>query len=123
MRSRFNVGKTIAGFAYTISKQEGETGRMLMHTFSKTQEMAKAKLVNSPKYFFSVGNGHYRLFSIHLTVMQELDPNLGDDTLGFPSLDGDETPRLNMLNGRIVLEDNFELVNPITTTRRQKRGQ
>ena len=124
MRSNFKVGKVIAGFAYTVSRDpDSPNSRMLLDTFSKTQEKATAKLVNSKKYFFSEGNGVYRLYSVHMTVMRELEFNLDEGLVGIPNLDDDEEEHqpLQRLNGRIVLEDPFDLKNPITTTRRRNQ--
>ena len=123
MRSNFKVGKVIAGFAYTVSKDpDSPHSRMLLDTFAKTQEKATAKLVNSKKYFFSEGNGVYRLYSVHMTVMRELEFNLDEGLVGIPSLDDDDEEHqpLKRLNGRIVLEDPFDLPNPLTTRRRNK---
>lgn len=120
MHSNIAVGKTIAGFAYTVSKHGNGNERVLIETFAKTQDKAKAKLVNSKRYFFSKEHAKYRLFSVHLKVMHELKLNLDDDTDGFPVLDDDE-PEVKMINGRIVLEDAFDLKNPVTTTRRRNQ--
>ena len=124
VRSNFKVGKTIAGFAFTVSKDpDSEHSRMLMETFAKTKERAEAKLVNSKKYFFSQGHQVYRLYSVHMTVMRELEFNLNDGIQGFPCLDDDEDfePAVKKINGRIVIEDPFDLKNPVTTTRRRNQ--
>jgi hypothetical protein len=125
MRSNFKVGKTVAGFAYAVSGRPDATNpRLLFDTFSKTTDRATEKLKSSKKYYFSNGNGFYRLYSIHMTIMRELEFNLDDGTEGFPCLDDDEEiePEVKMIRGRLVVEDAFDLKNPITTTRRQKRG-
>jgi len=123
MRSKIAVGKTIAGFAYTVSKNHNGDGneRVLIDTFAKTQTKAKAKLVNSKRYFYSKEYSKYRLFSVHLSVMRELELNLDDGMEGFPCLDDDEDyePPVKTINGRIVIEDPFDLKNPATTTRRK----
>jgi len=122
MRSNIRVGKTIAGFAYTVSKPNSINPRVLIETFAKTQDRSKAKLVNSKKYFFSKGEAEYRLFSIHMTIMKELELNLDDGIDGFPVLDDDEEiePEVKMINGRVVIEDAFDLKNPVTPLRRRK---
>ena len=122
MRSNFKVGKTVAGFAYAVSGRPDATNpRLLFDTFSKTTDRATEKLKSSKKYYFSSGNGFYRLYSIHMTIMRELEFNLDDGTEGFPCLDDDEEiePEVKMINGRIVLEDPFDLPNP-AKMRRQK---
>jgi len=114
MRSNFKVGKTIAGFAFTVSRDpDSPNSRMLLDTFAKTKDRAQDKLVNSKKYFFSKGEGVYRLYSIHMTVMRELEFNLDDGTEGFPCLDDDEDiePEPKMIRGRIVVEDAFDFTN------------
>lgn len=125
VRSKFTVGKTIAGFAFTVAKNpEVEHSRMLMETFSKTKERAEDKLVNSKRYFFSQGHDKvYRLYSVHMTVMRELEFNLNDGMQGFPCLDDEEDfeAAVKKINGRIVLEDPFDLNNPVTTTRRKNQ--
>ena len=110
MRSNFRVGKTIAGFAYSVARPESPNARVLFDTFSKTQERATEKLKNSKKYFFSNGDGIYRLYSIHMTIMRELEFNLDEDTEGFPCLDDDEEiePEPKMIRGRLVIEDAFD---------------
>ena len=125
MRSNFKVGKTVAGFAYAVSgRPDAINPRLLFDTFSKTTDRATEKLKSSKKYYFSSGNGFYRLYSIHMTIMRELEFNLDEGTEGFPCLDDDEEiePEVKMIKGRLVVEDAFDLKNPITTTRRQKRG-
>jgi hypothetical protein len=124
MRSNFRVGKTIAGFAFTVSRDpDSPNSRMLLDTFAKTKDRAQQKLVNSKKYFYSQGDGVYRLYSVHMTVMRELEFNLDDGTEGFPCLDDDEDiePEVKMINGRLVIEDAFDLKNPIKTTRRRNQ--
>jgi hypothetical protein len=122
VRSNFKVGKTIAGFAFTTSRDpDGTHSRMLMETFAKTKERSEAKLVNSKKYFFSQGHKFYRLYSVHMTVMRELEFNLNDGMQGFPCLDDDEDiePEVKKINGRIVLEDPFDLPNPAKMHRKR----
>jgi len=123
MRSKIAVGKTIAGFAYTVSKNHNGDGneRVLIDTFAKTQTKAKAKLVNSKRYFYSKEYSKYRLFSVHLSVMRELELNLDDDDTGFPCLDDDDDiePEVKKINGRIVLEDPFDLPNPAKMHRKR----
>ena len=119
MRSNFKVGKTIAGFAFTVGRHDASQSRLLIDTFSKTKERAEEKLKRSKKFFFSKGDGVYRMYSIHMTVMRELEFNLDE---GLPVLEDDEEefiPEIKMVNGRLVLEDAFDLKNPITTTRRR----
>jgi hypothetical protein len=113
MRSNFKVGKTIAGFAYSVARPESPNARVLFDTFAKTQDKATQKLKNSKKYFFSKGDGIYRLYSIHMTIMRELEFNLDEGTEGFPCLDDDEEvePEVKMIRGRIVVEDAFNLTN------------
>ena len=125
MRSNFKVGKTIAGFAYSVARPDSPNARVLFDTFAKTQDKATEKLKRSKKFFYSNGDGVYRLYSIHMTIMRELEFNLDEGTEGFPCLDDDEEiePEVKMIRGRLVVEDAFDLKNPITTTRRQKRGQ
>ena len=110
MRSNFRVGKTIAGFAYSVARPESPNARVLFDTFSKTQERATEKLKNSKKYFFSNGDGIYRLYSIHMTIMRELEFNLDEGTEGFPCLDNDEEiePEPKIIRGRLVIEDAFD---------------
>jgi hypothetical protein len=110
MRSNFKVGKTIAGFAYSVARPESPNARVLFDTFSKTQERATEKLKNSKKYFFSNGDGVYRLYSIHMTIMRELEFNLDEGTEGFPCLDDDEEiePEPKIIRGRLVIEDAFD---------------
>jgi len=113
MRSNFRVGKTIAGFAYSVARPESPNARVLFDTFSKTQERATEKLKNSKKYFFSNGDGVYRLYSIHMTIMRELEFNLDEGTEGFPCLDDDEEiePEPKIIRGRLVIEDAFDFKN------------
>jgi hypothetical protein len=110
MRSNFRVGKTIAGFAYSVARPESPNARVLFDTFAKTQDKATQKLKNSKKYFFSKGDGIYRLYSIHMTIMRELEFNLDDGTEGFPCLDDDEEiePEPKIIRGRLVIEDAFD---------------
>jgi hypothetical protein len=62
---------------------------------------------------------------VHLKVMRELDMNLTlHDELGLPELEDDdfpEEPVIKVINGRLVLEDAFDLKNPIITTRRKNQ--
>ena len=44
MRSNFKVGKTIAGFAFTVGRHDASQSRLLIDTFSKTKERAEEKL-------------------------------------------------------------------------------
>jgi hypothetical protein len=110
MRSNFKVGKTIAGFAYSVARPESPNSRVLFDTFAKTQDKATQKLKNSKKYFFSKGDGIYRLYSIHMTIMRELEFNLDEGTEGFPCLDDDEEiePEPKIIRGRLVIEDAFD---------------
>jgi hypothetical protein len=102
------IKKTIAGFAYTSSKKVGNPNeRVMMETFAKTQDVAKAKLLKSKRYFYEKENLEFRFFSVHLTLMNEVKLNL-DGTEGLPVLDDDdEEPEVKMINGRVVLEDMF----------------
>jgi hypothetical protein len=78
-----------------------------METFAKTQDVAKAKLLKSKRYFYEKENLEFRFFSVHLTLMNEVKLNL-DGTKGLPVLDDDdEEPEVKMINGRVVLEDMF----------------
>jgi len=110
MRSNFKVGKTIAGFAYSVARPESPNARVLFDTFAKTQDKATQKLKNSKKFFFSNGDAIYRLYSIHMTIMRELEFNLDDGTEGFPCLDDDEEiePEPKIIRGRLVIEDAFD---------------
>jgi hypothetical protein len=110
MRINFRVGKTIAGFAYSVARPESPNARVLFDTFAKTQDKATQKLKNSKKYFFSKGDGIYRLYSIHMTIMRELEFNLDEGTEGFPCLDDDEEiePEPKIIRGRLVIEDAFD---------------
>ena len=110
MRSNFKVGKTIAGFAYSVARPESPNARVLFDTFAKTQDKATQKLKNSKKYFFSNGDAIYRLYSIHMTIMRELEFNLDEGTEGFPCLDDDEEiePEPKIIRGRLVIEDAFD---------------
>jgi hypothetical protein len=110
MRSNFRVGKTIAGFAYTVSRHESDNSRMLFDTFAKTKDKATEKLKTSKKYFYTKDiDLKYRLFSVHMTVMHELEFNLDeDDSDGFPVLDDDDKPEVKTIRGRVVVEDAFQ---------------
>ena len=102
------IKKTIAGFAYTSSKKVGKPReRVIMDTFAKTQDMAKARLLRTKGFFYEKDHLNYRLFSVHLSLMHEVELNL-DGTEGLPVLDDDdEEPEVKMINGRIVLQDMF----------------
>ena len=110
MRSNFKVGKTIAGFAYSVARPDSPNARVLFDTFAKTQDKATQKLKSSKKFFYSNGDGIYRLYSIHMTIMRELEFNLDEGTEGFPCLDDDEEiePEPKIIRGRLVIEDAFD---------------
>jgi len=63
-------------------------------------------LLKSKRYFYEKENLEFRLFSVHLTLMNEVKLNL-DGTEGLPVSDDDEEPEVKMINGRVVLEDMF----------------
>ena len=108
MRSNFKVGKTIAGFAYTVGRHEAPNERVLFETFARTKDKATEKLKASKKYFYTKGiDFKYRLFSIHMTVMHELEFNLDEEPAGFPCLEDDDKPEVKMIGGRVVIEDAF----------------
>ena len=125
MRSNFRVGKTIAGFAYSVARPDSPNARVLFDTFSKTQERATEKLKSSKKFFYSNGDGIYRLYSIHMTIMRELEFNLDDGTEGFPCLDDDEEiePELKVIRGRVVIEDAFDFKNSPQGRQGEKDGR
>ena len=101
------VKKTIAGFAYLSSKKMGNPNeRAMLETFAKTQDMAKARLLRSKRFVYSKDHFNFRLFSVHLTLMNEVELNL-DGTEGLPVLDDDYEPEVKMINGRVVLQDMF----------------
>ena len=124
MKQVITEGKTIAGFAYAYKKHPDAPERMLLETFARTQSKAKVKIKNHSKFRYNPNLENYRLFSVHLKVMREMDMNLTlHDELGLPELDDDdefpEEPIIKKINGRLVLEDAFDLKNPVTTTRRR----
>jgi hypothetical protein len=115
MKQVITEGKTIAGFAYAYKKHPDAPERILMETFAKTQNKAKTKIKSHSKFKYSPNIENYRLFSVHLKVMREMDMNLiFSEEQGFPVLDDDEDikPEVKMINGRIVIEDPFDLPNP-----------
>jgi hypothetical protein len=121
MRRTISVGKLIAGFAYSYKKHEEANERVLLDTFAKTQKLAKQKLKTSLRFFYKPDEGHYRLFSVHMKMMQELPLNLDEPNDGFPVLDDDEEiePEIKMINGRLVIEDAFDLKNPVVLRRKK----
>jgi hypothetical protein len=124
MKQVITDGKVIAGFAYAYKKHPDAPERMLMETFSRTQSKAKVKIKNHSKFKYCPDLEKYRLFSVHLKVMREMDMNLTPhDELGLPELEDDdfpEEPVIKTINGRLILEDAFDLKNPITSRRRGK---
>jgi hypothetical protein len=125
MKSKIKIGKVVAGFAYTYAKSErSERELIVMETFAKTQDMAKDKLLRSKRYFYNKDRGRYRLFSVHLTAMHEVDLNL-HETDGFPVLDDDEefepeVPEPQMIGGRLVIEDPFYFPPPTKVQGKKK---
>lgn len=125
MRSKIKLGKVIGGFAYTLSKYEGgENELIMMETFAKSQDKAKEKLLRSKKYHYIKDPSRYRLFSVHLTPMHEVDMNL-HATDGLPVLDDDdepepEAPKPQMIKGRLVIEDPFYFPPPTKVQRMSK---
>jgi hypothetical protein len=111
MKQVITEGKTIAGFAYAYKKHPDAPERMLMETFARTQDKAKAKIKSHSKFKYCPEIEKYRLFSVHLKVMREMDMNLifGEEQ-GFPVLDDDEEiePEVKVIRGRIVVEDAFD---------------
>jgi hypothetical protein len=112
MKTKVKLGKVIGGFAYTYAKSEtSEKELIVMETFAKTQDFAKAKLLRSKRYFYNKDRGRYRLFSVQMIPMHEVDLNLYP-TDEFPVLDDDdefepEVPKPQMIGGRLVIEDPF----------------
>ena len=121
MKRKLGVGKLIAGFAYSYKKHAEANERVLLDTFAKTQKLARQKLKKSSKFFYKPDEGHYRLFSIHMSLMQELPLNLDEPNDGFPVLGDDEEigPEIKMINGRLVIEDAFDLKNPVILRRKK----
>jgi hypothetical protein len=123
MKSVITEGQTIAGFAYAYKKHPNAPERVLMETFARTQGKAKVKIKNHSKFKYNPNLENYRLFSVHLKVMRELDMNLTlHDELGLPELDDDEEdvqPEVKKINGRIVLEDAFDFKNPVVLRRKK----
>jgi hypothetical protein len=123
MKQVITEGKIIAGFAYAYKKHPDAPERVLMETFARTQSKAKVKIKNHSKFKYCPDLEKYRLFSVHLKVMREMDMNLTlHDEMGLPVLDDDEDiePEVKVINGRLVLEDAFDLKNPMTPRRRNK---
>ena len=123
MKQVITEGKVIAGFAYAYKKHPDAPERVLMETFARTQSKAKVKIKNHSKFKYCPDLEKYRLFSVHLKVMREMDMNLTlHDELGLPELEDDDflDEPIKTINGRLVLEDAFDLKNPMTTRRRNK---
>ena len=124
MKQVITEGKVIAGFAYAYKKHPDAPERMLMQTFARTQSKAKVKIKNHSTFKYCPDLAKYRLFSVHLKVMREMDMNLTQhDEMGLPELDDDEEEDIQLevkkINGRIVLEDPFDLPNPAKMHRKR----
>lgn len=125
MKTKVKLGKVIGGFAYTYARSEtSEKELIVMETFAKTQDLAKARLLRSRRYFYNKDRGRYRLFSVHLMPMHEVELNL-HETDGLPVLDDDEefepeVPEAQMIGGRLVIEDPFYFPPPTKVEKRKR---
>ena len=124
MKQVITEGKVIAGFAYAYKKHSDAPEHLLMATFARTQSKAKAKIKNHSRFKYCPDLKRYRLFSVHLAVMREVGMNLtAHDEMGLPDLEDDDLPEepiIKTINGRLVLEDAFDLKNPMTTRKEHK---